>query len=166
MAAKNGHAAADDRTKRLKDRQDLQATTLRGDIRDVVLRLVRELPDHWKKMAGGAQEDVIERIERLAATIVDQTVDIVTSRGADSQVVRLGKISADKGMIECKFTVPYSNEALIALGTRQGQEVVLIARDTEQFKGEREKAESDNIGDLAIPRGRTFQKAMAESAQE
>ena len=164
---KNGHAPTEDRAQKLKDRQDLQIATLRGDVRDVVLRLVRELPDHWKKMAGGAQDDVIERIERMAGSVIDQAVDIVTSRGADSQVVRLGKITADKGMIDCKFTTPFSNEAMATLCARQGQEVVLIARDAEQFMGEREKAESDNIGDLAIPRGgrRSLQEAMAESSE-
>lgn len=159
MAAKNGQADKADRTERLKERQDLQVATLRGDVRDAVLRLVRELPNDWRKMTGGAQEDTIERIERLAGTLVDQAVEIVAARGCDSQIVRLGKIGVDKGMIEGKFTTPFSHEALNAICLRQGQEVALIARDAEQFKGERDKAESDNIGDLAIPRGKPFSAA-------
>lgn len=162
MAARNGQA---DRAERLKERQDLQVATLRGDVRDAVLRLVRELPDHWRKMTGGAQEDIIERIEKLASTLVDQTVEIVASRGCDSQVVRLGKISVDKGMIECKFTTAYSHEAMNAICLRQGQEVALVARDAEQFKGERAKAESDNIGDLAIPRGKPFAVPSSVAAE-
>lgn len=165
----NRHADAEARAGRLKDRQDLQAASLRGDVRDVVLRLVRELPDQWKKMTGGAQDDVIARIERLAGAVVDQVVDIVASKGTESQVVRLGKITADKGMIDCKFTLPYSNEAVAALCTRQGQEVILIAREAEQFMGERERAESDNIGELAIPRGqagtrKSLDETMAQSS--
>lgn len=144
---------AQSRTERLQERQDLQVVTLRGDIRDAILRMVRELPDHWRKMTGGAQDDVIARIETLAAALVDQTVEIVASRGCDSQIVRLGKITVDKGAIKCEFTAPYSNESMNALCSRQTQEVALVARDAEQFKGERAKAESDNIGDLAIPRG-------------
>jgi hypothetical protein len=141
-----------ERAERLKERQEMQVTTLRGDIRDQVLRLVRELPDHWGKMTGGAQEDVISRVERLANGLVDETVEIVTSRGADSQLVTLGKISVDKGMIECKFTTPYTNDAMSALCERRSQQVALVARDADQFKGEKAKAETDNIGDLAIPR--------------
>lgn len=165
----NRHADAEARAGRLKDRQDFQAASLRGDVRDVVLRLVRELPDQWKKMTGGAQDDVIARIERLAGAVVDQVVDIVASKGTESQVVRLGKITADKGMIDCKFTLPYSNEAVAALCTRQGQEVILIAREAEQFMGERERAESDNIGELAIPRGqagtrKSLDETMAQSS--
>ena len=165
----NGHADAEARAGRLKDRQDFQAASLRGDVRDVVLRLVRELPDQWKKMTGGAQDEVIARIERLAGAVVDQVVDIVASKGTESQVVRLGKITADKGMIDCKFTLPYSNEAVAALCTRQGQEVILIAREAEQFMGERERAESDNIGELAIPRGqagtrKSLDETMAQSS--
>ena len=120
-------------------------------------------------MTGGAQDDVIARIERLAGAVVDQVVDIVASKGTESQVVRLGKITADKGMIDCKFTLPYSNEAVAALCTRQGQEVILIAREAEQFMGERERAESDNIGELAIPRGqagtrKSLDETMAQSS--
>jgi hypothetical protein len=166
MAAKNGngHAHDEERQDPREARQQMQINTLRGDVRDQVLRLVRELPDSWKKMTGSAQEDAISRIERFASSLVDEAVEIVASRGCDFQVVRLGKISADKGVIDCKFTTPYTHEAMTTLCSRQGQEVALVARDVDQFKGERDRAEADNIGDLAIPRGRTLSQALAASS--
>jgi hypothetical protein len=141
------------RPDRMRERQELQVATLKGDIRDRILRLVRQLPEHWQKMSGDAQQDVISNLERTAEDLVDQVVDLVSSRGADHQLVTLGKIAVDKGVIDCKFTAPYSNETMAALCSKRGQEVVLVARDADQFKGERAKAEPDNIGDLAIPRG-------------
>lgn len=144
------------RSERLKERLDMQVSTMRGDIRDGILRLVRELPDGWHKMTGGAQEDAIERIEKLATDVVDRTVDVVSARGCETQIVRLGKITVDKGMIACGFITTYSHEAMNVLCLRQGQEVALVARDPEQFKGERAAAEADNVGDLAIPRGKPF----------
>jgi hypothetical protein len=169
-AKKNGTGKEhheDPHTARMRERSDLQVATLRGDVRDAVLRLVRELPDHWRKMTGGAQEDAIGRIERLSNSVVEQCVEIVAARGADFQIVRLGKMTIDKSVIEGKFTMPYTNEALTALSSRQNQEIVLVAREADQFKGERSKAESDNIGDLAIPRGRpSIAATMAEPSAE
>lgn len=153
--------AKNDRSERLKERLDMQVATMRGDLRDAVLRLVRELPDGWHKMTGGAQEDAIERIERLATDVVDRSVEIVTARGCEAQIVRLGKITVDKGMIGCAFTTSYSHEAMNTLCLRQGQDVALVAKDPEQFKGERRAAEPDNIGELAIPRGKPFAVAAS-----
>jgi hypothetical protein len=153
-----------ERSERLKERLDMQVATMRGDLRDAVLRLVRDLPDSWRKMTGGAQEDAIDRIERLSSDVIDRAVEIVTARGCEAQIVRLGKITVDKGMIGCSFTTAYSHDAMNTLCQRQNQEVALVAKDPEQFKGERGAAEADNIGDLAIPRGRPF--AVASSSEE
>ena len=152
--ARNGktHDEAADRSAKLRERMELQVTTLRGDFRDAVLRLVKDLPEQWRKMTGAQQDTLIDRVEEMASNTVDQAVDLVAARGCEAQVVRVGKVTANNGTIKCEFTAPYSLEALSAIAQRQNQEVVLVARDVDQFKGERDRAESDNIGSLAIPR--------------
>jgi len=135
-----------------KDRQAMQVATLRGDIRDRILRLVREVPDHWHKMTGDAQQDVINRIEDMSNGIVNETVDLVAARGFDHQLVRLSEFAVKNGVISCKLAIPASHETVAATFSRLNQDVALILRNADQFKGEKQKAETDNVGDLAIPR--------------
>ena len=151
--AKNGKAHDHaDRSSKLKDRMEMQIETMRGDVRDAILRLVKEQQTHWGKMTGAQQQTLIDRVEEMASNTVDQAVDIVAARGCEAQVVRVGKLESNNGTIKCAFTAPYSLEALTAIASRQNQEVVLVARDVDQFKGEKSRAETDNIGTLAIPR--------------
>ncbi len=150
MAEKNGKAKGN--ADAAHQRQELQVATLRGDIRDQMLRLVRDLPNHWPKMTGDAQQDVITRIELMANDLVNRVVDMVSSRGCSFQLVTLGEITITPTAIKCKFTVPRSAETAAALNARIGQTVVLVAREAEQFAGERAPAQTDNVGDLAIPR--------------
>src|SRR6185437_15293632 len=149
MAEKNGKNGAADHT---RERHEMQVSTLRGDLRDQILRLVRDQPNHWPKMTGDAQQDTITRIELLANDLVNRTVDLVASRGAGFQLVTLGEATITPTVIKCKFTIPRSAENAAALNARIGQTVVLVARDAEQFIGERAPAQTDNVGDLAIPR--------------
>lgn len=135
------------------ERMQLATSSLRGDIRDQILRVVRELPNAWQKMTGDGQQDVIDRIDTLADRLVTDTVDIIASHGCDHVFVTLGKISINDGEIDCKFRAPATHDAVTALYTRQGRSVVLIARDADNYKGERARAEPDNVGELAIPRG-------------
>lgn len=147
MAERNGKTGS-----RTAERQEIQVATLRGDIRDQMLRLVRDLPNHWPKMTGDAQQDVINRIELLSNDLVNRTVDLIASRGCSFQLVTLGEATITPTAVKCKFTVPRTNDAVAALNSRIGQTVVLVAREAEQFSGERAPAETDNVGDLAIPR--------------
>ena len=158
MASDNGQ-----KTDRMKERQALHVTTLRGDLRDAIIRLVRDLPEHWHKMSGDAQQDVIDRIERLADGLVNETVDIVAARGAEFTVATLGKVAFDKGVITSTITTPLSMEVLSALASRQARPIVLVAREAEQFKGEKAKAEPDNVGALAMPRT-ALQESFPEQA--
>lgn len=128
-----------------------QIETLKGDIRDEILREFKAMAKPWAKMTETEQERVIHRAGDISGKLVMQACNAIASRGFKYFDVTLGKITVDKG-IECKFTLPYSADGIAGLCQRKGDSVMLVARDAAAFFGEKKKAETDVVGDLAIPK--------------
>lgn len=143
----------------------LQIRTLESGIRDAILREFKTLEKPWPKMGEWEQERAIGRARDIASILVHDAINIVASRGFENFHVVLGKITVDKG-IECKFTLPFSPEAIAGLCARKGDTVILVARDAKDFR-DGKKAETDNVGDLAIPKnGKADDEANLEKVQE
>lgn len=114
---------------------ELNIPTLRGDIRDALLGHVKSLPKPWPQMSEIEQESAIWRAETLADELVRKAVALAASRGFEHFEVSLGKYAIDKG-VEGKFTAPYSNDLIEALGTRRGATFLLVPRDLADFQGQ------------------------------
>jgi hypothetical protein len=139
---------------RAEDRIELQMATLSGDIRDELIREFKTINGVWGKTED-EQERLINRASDIADLLVDRAVSVISSRGLTFFTVKLGDVKATgKGAIDCAFSMPlHRNEHLIGgLCKRINQPVILIARDVDEFLGERHEAKADVVGDLGMPR--------------
>lgn len=133
-------------------RLNAQQHTLSGDLRDAVLRLIKELPKPWQKMTGDEQQATIDVVVDFADLWTRDAYDVMAAAGADRTVVKLStNFSVDEDSIICRITAPKSPELVSVLMARGGRDVILVARDADAFLGERRPAATDNIGDLAMP---------------
>lgn len=144
-------ATKDDKPIDITDESIVAINTLKGDLRDEILREFKSMAKPWVKMSEYEQERIIHRATDIAGTVVHQAITAIASRGFEHFNVTLGKITVDKG-IECKFTLPFSGEAITGLCQRKGDSVILIARDATEFFGEKKPVEAENVGELAIPK--------------
>ena len=143
-------------------RTEMRIATLSSDVHRQLLRVVRELPQHWHTMTGAAQQDVIDKLATMTDRIIDEAVDIVASRGFKDMIVRLGPITISDRKITCKFEVDQTNENVMTLCARQHLGAVLVPCDPEDFKKDKTAIETDNVGELAIPRDRPTPLMMDE----
>lgn len=129
----------------------IAAETLSGDIRDLILDEFRHFPKPWQKMTEAEQERMIIRATDIAANLVTRAVDLIAHAGMPRVEIQTKKFSLEPELIRMTATTPATEETAIALIRHKGP-MVLVLADLAAFSGQREKAETDVLGDLGIPR--------------
>jgi hypothetical protein len=123
---------------------DLQIETLAGDVRDAMLMRVREMKRPWSMMTEDEQRDIANGLEQAARHLTRAAVRVLTNWEWPRVVVTLGEIKiigGDKARIEGKIVAPNVDEYRNVLGEHAGQQVMILAVDSETFMGEREPVE-------------------------
>lgn len=131
---------------------DIAVDTLKGDIADWLIGMVKDITTPWAKMKEREQRETIEQVKRLAFALTERAVTISATRGFPHFPATVGqfKIDAKLGIVGV-FAVPNTDEALLALNRHRFQQVLLIAHDMLAFLGERAPILPDVIGDLRVP---------------
>lgn len=131
---------------------ELATETLSGDIRDAILTEFKQMAKPWATMAEHEQERMIWRARSIAEQVVRGSVDLVAKRGLAALPVEVGKITLDgsscKGTYECYVT----DETLLQIRHLQGQRAMFVLASPDAYHGERKAADTDNVGELAIPK--------------
>jgi hypothetical protein len=134
------------------DKFELAADTLRGDIRDALLAEFKGRSKPWQQMTEGEQESVIHRMEHIARGLVDQAVNLVAHQGAPFLLGEAPKFTV-KDSCKIEFVVAALPENLIKLANHRGA-AVLVLVEPHKYQGHRKPAETDVVGDLAMPKER------------
>lgn len=123
---------------------DLQLDTLSGDIRDELLKRIRNRHVTWRGMTEEEQSDEIAALDLFSRQIVRRAVALVTKHEFSHAVVSLVEFKVKGGKdIEAKVTCPNIQHNRDALGDRTGQMCMLMMVDSEEFFGERDEAKPD-----------------------
>ncbi len=155
--------------------QPMARKTLRGDLRDGMLAVLKRQMD-FPKLLEGEQRDIIAALDTVADAFVDKAFRLFTEEGRMSIAGEVQSINLKEGM---KITIqaPYSLEAVGLLADAAGHSVIIMRPKAEQAKGQRKPAkpakdqgslipedDSDlaNAGDGA---GSTAEAAMKETAE-
>lgn len=129
----------------------LAVDTLRGDIRDQILAEFKHLPDAWQKMTEDQQARCIHRADRIAEDVVTGAVAAIAPRGFSNIVASIEQFTRKDGLkvvLQASATV----DVITKLAEHGMNSVVLVLAEPAKFMGERKPAETDNVGDLAIPK--------------
>lgn len=124
------------------DTFDLQAETLRGDVRDVLLTHVRSMETPWSKLSEYKQQDIIRAIEKCAQKVVRDSVKIVAGQGFPQMVVSTGKWAVKDG-IKLEVNAPFSVENVTRLGEHGTGSAILVLCEAGEFFGERQEVRAD-----------------------
>lgn len=113
--------------------------TLYGDTRDALINRFRNTRKPWEQMAEDEQRDIVESFSTAARNIIRGVVSAMTSYEFPRAVVTLGQVSIkDKKTIEAKITCMNIEEYRTVLGEAVGEDIILMAVDSETFMAHRE----------------------------
>jgi CHAD domain-containing protein len=132
----------------------LEAGTLTGDVRDVLLTHVRAIKVPWALLAEDEQRDIINALSKCAEDVVRRTVRVVTAADFPTVVVELKEFKI-KGGIELKCAAAGLIEnithlaehgtapAVLVLAEHGTAPAVLVLAEASIFFGERAAARPD-----------------------
>lgn len=126
--------------------------TLRGDIRDEVLREFKHMPKPWQAMNEDEQQRIIDRATTIADSLVRLAVDLVASRGLPALPIEVGKITIEGAACKGAFECYADDDNLLRIRHLQGSRAMFVLASPDAFKGEKAKAETEVVGDLALPK--------------
>ena len=118
--------------------KELAAETLRGDVRDALLRIVRNMETPWSKLAENDQAWRIDAISRTAEKVVRDAVRTVANQGfphVEVLVSNKGKFAG--GSMELTIAAPFSVENATRLSEHGVGSAILVLAKPGEFFGER-----------------------------
>jgi hypothetical protein len=123
---------------RVKDAEALQAPTLVGDVRDLVLQEMRDAKDAlpWTTRTEKQQQEMIDRVDRFARNLVASVIQVVASEGRPSVSVLIEKWEVSKGLKLVAKGV--DTEENISTMMHGGKSAFIVFGQLKVFEGERE----------------------------
>lgn len=119
----------------------MEAGTLAGDIRDVILTHFREIKVPWSMLSEQEQADKIEAIEKLGRDVARRAVYMVAASDMPILHVTTGQWTV-KDQIELKVAAGALVTNITALAQHGQSAAVLVLADPGAYMGEREKAKA------------------------
>lgn len=121
----------------------LEADTLTGDIRDVLLTHIRSMETPWSKLSEFQQGDKIRAISKCAEDLVRRSITIVASQDFPRLEVKPGKWSVKEGHIDLALSTMGSVENIMKLAEHHEGRALLVLVDPGEFFGERRAARAE-----------------------
>lgn len=140
---------------------ELATETLRGDIRDDVLREFKHMPKSWQAMNEEEQQRIITRAADVADKLVRRAVDLVAARGLPALPIEVGKFTVDGAAIKGTFECYADDESLLRIKHLANKRAMFVLASPDAYNGEKGKPETEVVGDLAIPK-----EAVSAQAEE
>ena len=125
-----------------KEKIDVQAETLVGDMRDGILDVFKQHAD-WKNIKEAQQRDIIAAAQHLANEVVRRTAAIIAGRGFKSMQCTLTTLTVKDGL-KMVLTASKQSEGRHDLVEHQGGSVTVVLTDINPYLGQRSAPEIDH----------------------
>jgi len=121
------------------DVEDIDTTTMTGDVRDLILQEMRDAKDHkpWTERSENDQYDMIDRAERFAERLVTDLVRKLAVRDCPNVPVEIEKWEVGKGL-KVVMTAIDSEDNVTAL-MHGGKFAHVVFTNLDDVRGERGK---------------------------
>lgn len=124
-----------------KEKIDVQAATLVGNIHDDILSIIKNYCD-WKKLPEAKQRDIASASESVAKNVVRRSANIIAGRGFKAVHGTIKQVVVKDGL---KIVIEASGQSdgRHDLTDSQGGSVTLVLCDTGAFHAQRSEPEID-----------------------
>lgn len=116
---------------------DLAAATLKGDVRDKFLEVIKRLPRTWQEMTEAQKRDAVHAVESLSSYIIIEACETMAAGGRQTIVGSLKTYSQKENEVTAQVKFLGSWDVIAALHHACGSTVQLVAVNDEDFKGQR-----------------------------
>lgn len=120
----------------------LTTNTLRGDIRDEILKRFKSQPKPWTVMSEFEQRELIGGIDRVAGQLVADAVRIIAANGHPYAEGTLIKVET-KDILKTQVNFRRDIKLRHLIADRTGQSVIIVLCNADDFDGERAPAQPD-----------------------
>lgn len=131
--------------KRIAKAAEISKTTMTGDLRDVLIDIMRDKTftgKAWKDMKEDEQRAVRDRINSVVEHAVSRAVDIIASEGRRHIKVLLKSVTIKNG-IKGSFETSKAAELRHELGDAQGDNVLIVLLGSDKYHGEKAPVKID-----------------------
>lgn len=118
------------------DTEALVAETLSGDIRDFLVDRIRQLPKVWDQMTAEEQQEQINAAIEAGNSLVRRAVAMIALSGRPTITATCESATVKDG-IKAVLTLGKHDELRHALVDSQGQSVLIVVVDAENYIGSR-----------------------------
>lgn len=122
--------------------QDIAADTMKGDLRDMLLDRIKNLPKPWQQMTEQQQKDMVWSIERAVEGAITQAVEIIAADKRPVIKATLEKCTVKDG-IDATLKLSKHDPQRHSLIDATGATVMIAVASADDFMGEREPAKTD-----------------------
>lgn len=141
------------KTSTIEPQYDLDAETLSGDIRDVLLRHMKDMNVGWSFLPEREQREKIAAATQAAEASIRQAVNLIATFNFPNLSCEIGAVKIDKGL-EIKLGALASVPNITALAEHGKGYAVLVLIDPQVFNGEKAPAEPDPDQTDAFDKGK------------
>jgi len=120
----------------------LNTDTLLGDLRDAMLARLKAMPKPWTTMSENEQREMIGGVERAAAHLISQAVELIAANG--QPVIRATVDSCHiKDGLKVTLKASLHDAQRHKMTDAVGKSVLIVVADTQPFEGETAPAKPD-----------------------
>lgn len=127
----------------LGDEAELDTKTMRGDLRDMILQVLRQAKKPWEKMSELEQRQVIGDVTFAANSMVSRMAHLVAAAGQPTLCASFKGLTFKDSICEVKMALSRFDEARHELVDAAGSTVLIVLPGVERFTGERKPAPVD-----------------------
>lgn len=113
---------------------DLATAKVAGSLMDRLLTEIKAMPDPWQKMSEAKQRALLERLQSSVGDGVRQAVRLIAARGCDAVSAAVDQVVFKDG-VKIVLKSVLKTEGAHALADHEGQSVVVVIADPEQYMG-------------------------------
>ncbi len=121
---------------------ELQAETLSGDIRDMLLTHIRSMETPWSKLSERQQQDKIDAAAAAGRDLVRNAVKLVAHRGFAHMPITLKDWTVKDG-IQLKVTALDTVEEITKLAEHKSGSALIVFASSSAFLNARSEPEPD-----------------------
>lgn len=122
-----------------KQRPEISASTLKGDVRDFLLTWIQNQSTPYHKMTERSQKDVIWAAEMHAHNLISAITMAIAGRGFEKAFVRISDFAIKDGVVS-KVTADSTQSTVLNFLAYKGKAAVLVFADPAVYAAERRPA--------------------------
>lgn len=113
-----------------------KAETLKGDIRDRILALVRAMTTPWSELHEAAQQAIADASECIAEMMIFRCLDIAAAEGAPSMRMKVAGVKFGKDALSASLVGMLGDPCRHILADMNNREALVVFDDPSRFMGE------------------------------